>query len=185
MKFSRRTVSAGLMASAASLLAPPLKAAGLAPVGGAARDLAVDDPCLIQWKGSAPVFIMHEATGAMFRPGAADELIFAGVWAGYAPPYMLAMRNVRGELIQIAPPAANKAPPDGRAPETREILRAAKRVVKMCLSRRNASDVWLMARPRLAGGNEIAVAPRSGFGGPEGLSYPSELRAKIPRGFAA
>jgi hypothetical protein len=68
MKFSRRTVSAGLMASAASLLAPPLKAAGLAPVGGAARDLAVDDPASFNGRGRRPFSSCMKRPARCFAP---------------------------------------------------------------------------------------------------------------------
>jgi hypothetical protein len=184
MTFSRRSFSIGLIANAINLLAPSLKAAGLVSVSRAALDLALDDPWLIRRKGRASVFVLHEPTGAMFRPGASDELTYAGVWADYAPPYMLAIRNARGELVQIAPPAMKRPLPDGRAPGTADLLCAVRRVAKISAAGNNGADLWLMARPSLAGGNEITVAPASGFAGHEGLSFPSELRAKIAQ-FAA
>ncbi len=179
MTLSRRSFSIGSTACAVTLLAPSIEMEGLLPSTSAARDLALDDPWLIRLRGRASVFVLHEPTGATFRPGVSDELTFAGVWIDYAPPYTLAIRNAKAELVQIAPPAMNTALPDSRAPRIEDLLRAAQRVVKMSRAEANGCDFWLMARPSMAGGSEIAIAPRSGFAGHDGLSFPSELRAKI------
>ncbi|QGM46354.1 hypothetical protein [Methylocystis heyeri] len=181
MTLSRRAVSVGLAASAASAFAPPCKAAGRVSM---ATDLDVDHPWLVQLQGAAAVLVLHEPTGAMFRPGASGKQAFAGVWPDYSPPYALVARVAGAGLLQIAPPAAGGATA-GSEPDPDALLRAASRVAKMALAHAAGGEAWLLARPCLSGGSRMVAAPQSGFAGPQGLSFPAGLSARSAGGLKA
>ena len=180
MMISRRAFSAGWVAGTACTLVPlPCLSQSISSLplsNGARRDPTLDDPWLIRSINGAPNFVLHEPTALIFKPDFSQTLVSAGVWANYAPPYPLVARDARGALLQIAPPAKK---PYGYAPNPDEILSAARRIAIMSQAQARTGDVWLLARPKLAGGIAFVPVQKSGFAGPEALNFPKELRANF------
>lgn len=177
---SRRAFSAGWVVGAACTLAAiPCLSQSISSLqlsNSARRDLAYDDPWIIRSINGATIFLLHEPTGQIFRPDFSQTIISAGVWANYAPPYSLVVRDAQGALFQIAPPAKK---PSGYAPNPDEVLYAARRIAIMSPARVQTGDIWLLARPKLAGGIAFLPVRKPGFAGPEALSFPKELRANL------
>lgn len=197
MKISRRAVCVGFAASAISSIAPPFADSRPAPatagaareaVGGSAReltrngrDLTLDNSWLVQLKRRSANLVIHEPTGAMFRPDVSGELAFAGVWADYAPAYLLPARDARGGLVQIAPPGSPRSSSYARA-DAGEIQSAARRVAAACEAAKSRGRGWMRSVPCVAGGAAIKVLPPGARAGGRNLSFPAELQASIPAG---
>jgi hypothetical protein len=198
MIIDRRTFAAGAAATAAAFAAPRLivepvraqpAAAAAVASGLRSRDPAFCDPWLIQVEGGAPTLVVHEATGAMFRPSCAlrgARLQGAGMWEDYAPPYTLARLSFDeagkpARLHETPSPRANKVKGRSDRVDMAALSQAAERVVDHCLAKAPLMqpEAWLMARPRGDGESLVKLAPRSGYGAPEDQSFPIELRARL------
>jgi hypothetical protein len=195
MIIDRRTFIVGSAASAAAFVTPLLqveKVDAAAATGAFRRqplDYSVCDPWLAHFVEGAPRFVIHELSGAVFRPedpsteNGARHFALDRIWTDYTPPYPIVCLDFEADagrpmLRQSLPPGLNRfAKP--YSPADLEAIRAAVgSIVDCCRERAQPRNAWMMVRPTTTGERLITPTPPSGYGAPDRWTFPSELRAK-------
>jgi hypothetical protein len=202
MMIDRRRFIVGSAAGAAAFVTPLLHFEKVGAAGFAAtaavrprpRDYAVCDPWLVHSVEGAPRLVIHELSGAVFRleysstENGARHFVLDRIWTDYTPPYPIACLDFEADatrpmLRQSLPPGLNRSVKPHKSVDLEAIRAAVGSVVDFCLERAKPLNAWMMVRPTTSGESLIMPAPPSGFGAPTHWAFPSELRAKLARGF--
>lgn len=128
MIIDRRAFTVGSAASAAAFVTPLLqvekvnaaRVAATAAVRLRPRDYAVCDPWLVHFVEGAPRFVIHEPSGAVFRPEDSStekgtrHFVLDRIWTDYTPPYPIACLDFEADATrpvhrQLLPPGLNRS----------------------------------------------------------------------------
>jgi hypothetical protein len=198
MQIDRRQFTTGAAAGAVAIstpmsqaLAAMMRAAATTPSGSV--DLATCDPWLVQFSAGAPRLVIHEASGAVFRPrdvAGRVEFQFERHWANYEPPYALYGRR-SGEtpqdggvaLRELPTPARARGSETGANVDRSHVAAAIPDVLALCASQGAAvkgGEVWLLVRPTAEAGAARATRTwGASYGARTDQEFPQALRADL------